>query len=41
MALDNIRERLSLAFGGAASMALDESDTRYTVRLTIPKAEAV
>ena len=41
MALDNIRERLALAFGGTASMALDETDTRYTVRLTIPKAEAV
>ena len=41
MALDNIRERLALAYGGAASMSVDESETRYTVRLTIPKAEAV
>jgi two-component system sensor histidine kinase AlgZ len=38
MAVDNIRERLALAFGGAASMDLAESDTRYTVRLKIPQA---
>ncbi|MGD2173439.1 MAG: histidine kinase [Gammaproteobacteria bacterium] len=38
MALDNIRERLALSFGGAASLDLAESDTRYTVRLTIPQA---
>ncbi len=37
MALDNIRERLSLAFGGAAVMTLNEEDTRYTVELRIPK----
>lgn len=36
MAVDNIRERLTLAFGGAATMQLLETDTRYTVRLTIP-----
>ena len=40
MAVDNIRERLALAFGGAATMQLLESDTRYTVRLTIPVEEA-
>ncbi len=41
MALDNIRERLALAFGGAASMELTEDETRYTVRLRIPGAEAL
>ncbi|MDH3220520.1 MAG: histidine kinase [Gammaproteobacteria bacterium] len=41
MALDNIRERLALAYGGAASMELSESDSRYTVKLTIPTTEAV
>ena len=41
MALDNIRERLTLAFGGAASLTLEESESSYTVRLNIPKAEAV
>ncbi len=40
MAVDNIKERLALAFGGAASMALAKTDTRYTVTLTIPTAEA-
>ncbi len=40
MAVDNIKERLSLAFGGAASMELSETETRYTVTLTIPTAEA-
>jgi len=40
MAVENIRERLALAFGGAASMELSESDTRYTIKLTIPTAEA-
>ena len=40
MAVDNIKERLALAFGGAASMQLSETDTRYTVTLTIPTAEA-
>jgi len=37
MALDNIRERLALAFGGAAVMTLNEEDTSYTVNLKIPK----
>ena len=36
MALDNIRERLALAFGGSAAMTLNEEDTRYTVELRIP-----
>ncbi|TNF88930.1 MAG: sensor histidine kinase [Gammaproteobacteria bacterium] len=40
MAIDNIKERLSLAFGGAASMELSETESRYTVTLTIPTAEA-
>jgi two-component system sensor histidine kinase AlgZ len=40
MAIDNIRERLALTFGGAASMELSESETRYTVKLIIPTAEA-
>jgi len=40
MAVDNIKERLTLAFGGAASMELSETETRYTVTLTIPTAEA-
>jgi two-component system sensor histidine kinase AlgZ len=40
MALENIRERLALAFDGAASMQSLESETRYTVRLTIPIREA-
>jgi two-component system sensor histidine kinase AlgZ len=33
-------ERLALAFGGAAAMDLSETESRYTVTLTIPKAEA-
>jgi two-component system sensor histidine kinase AlgZ len=41
MALENIRERLALAFDGAASMDLSETESRYTVKLTIPAAEAV
>ena len=40
MAVDNIRERLALAFGGSASMETIEADTRYTVKLIIPTAEA-
>jgi two-component system sensor histidine kinase AlgZ len=40
MAVDNIRERLALAFDGAASMELSETESRYTVKLTIPTAEA-
>jgi len=41
MALENIRERLDLAFGGAASMELKESETSYTVKLLIPMVDAV
>ncbi len=40
MAVENIRERLALAFGGAATMELIEDETRYTVKLSIPGAEA-
>lgn len=40
MAVENIRERLSLAFNGTASMQLFESETVYTVTLTIPVEEA-
>jgi len=40
MALENIRERLDLAFSGAASMQVIETETRYTVKLIIPVAEA-
>ena len=40
MAVENIRERLALAFDGAASMELKQDDTRYTVKLSIPTAEA-
>ncbi|MDH3760432.1 MAG: histidine kinase [Gammaproteobacteria bacterium] len=40
MAVDNIKERLALAFGGAASMELSETESRYTVTLTIPTTEA-
>ena len=39
MALENIRERLDLAFAGAASMSVNESETRYTVKLKIPMME--
>ena len=39
MAIDNIRERLALAFGGGASMDLSETESRYTVKLTIPATE--
>ena len=41
MAMDNIRERLTLAFEGAASMDLSETESRYTVKLTFPATEAV
>ena len=41
MAIDNIQERLTLAFDGAASMDLSESESRYTVKLTFPATEAV
>jgi two-component system sensor histidine kinase AlgZ len=40
MALENIRERLDLAFSGAASMTVNESESVYTVRLIIPLTEA-
>jgi two-component system sensor histidine kinase AlgZ len=40
MALENIRERLALAFEGEASMELFETETRYTVKLIIPMTEA-
>jgi two-component system sensor histidine kinase AlgZ len=40
MALENIRERLALAFGGSAAMDLSETETRYTIKLTIPSVEA-
>jgi hypothetical protein len=41
MAIENIRERLALAFDGAAAMDLSETETRYTVKLTIPMTELV
>ncbi len=41
MAIDNIRERLALAFGGAATMESSGTETRFTVKLTIPTAEVV
>ncbi len=40
MAVENIRERLALAFDGDASMELIESESRYTVKLTFPSVEA-
>ena len=40
MAVENIRERLDLAYAGAASMDLKESESSYTVRLMIPMTEA-
>ncbi|MGB5328035.1 MAG: histidine kinase [Gammaproteobacteria bacterium] len=41
MAIDNIRERLALAFDGAATMDLSETEALYTVKLTIPTTEVV
>ena len=41
MAMENIRERLALAFDGAAAMDLSETESRYTVKLTFPAMEAV
>jgi two-component system sensor histidine kinase AlgZ len=41
MAIENIRERLALAFDGAASMDLSETESRYIVKLTFPATEAV
>ena len=40
MALENIRERLALAFDGGASMDIFEIESRYTVKLTFPATEA-
>jgi len=39
MALDNIRQRLELAFPGRATVAVDDAEGRYTVRLRFPHAE--
>ncbi len=39
MAVDNIRERLQIAFAGGASMDINETDSRYSVVLTIPYPE--
>ncbi|MCP4188951.1 MAG: hypothetical protein GY763_15200 [Gammaproteobacteria bacterium] len=36
MAVDNIRERLHIAFGGEAAMQLSEVDELFTVTLTLP-----
>jgi len=39
MALDNIRQRLELAFPGRATVTVDDAESRYTVRLRFPHAE--
>ena len=36
MAVENIRERLHIAFGGAASMQLSEGDENFTVTIKLP-----
>jgi hypothetical protein len=36
MAVENIRERLHIAFGGAASMQLSEVDENFTVTIKLP-----
>jgi LytS/YehU family sensor histidine kinase len=36
MALDNIRQRLQLAFPGRASVTVDDTDERYRVTLRFP-----
>jgi len=36
MALDNIRQRLDLAFPGRASVEVDESAVAYKVRIRFP-----
>jgi LytS/YehU family sensor histidine kinase len=36
MALDNIRERLALAFGAGAGLQIDSRPDRYQVTLTFP-----
>jgi hypothetical protein len=37
MALDNIRQRLELAFPGRSSVQLDDADGRFSVRLRFPR----
>ena len=39
MALDNIRQRLDLAFPGRATVAVDDAESRYTVQLRFPHTE--
>jgi two-component system sensor histidine kinase AlgZ len=39
MALDNIRQRLDLAFPGRATVEVDVAESRYMVRLRFPRAE--
>ena len=39
MALDNIRQRLDLAFPGRATVEVDIAESRYTVRLRFPCTE--
>jgi two-component system sensor histidine kinase AlgZ len=39
MALDNIRQRLDLAFPGRATVAVDDAESQYTVRLQFPHTE--
>jgi len=39
MALDNIRQRLDLAFPGRAAVEVDITESRYAVRLRFPHAE--
>jgi two-component system sensor histidine kinase AlgZ len=40
MALDNVRQRLELAFAGRASVDVTETDTRFCVRLQFPQLAA-
>jgi two-component system sensor histidine kinase AlgZ len=40
MALDNVRQRLELAFAGRASVDVTETDTRFGVRLQFPQLTA-
>jgi len=39
MALDNIRQRLDLAFPGRATVEVDDAESRYSVRLRFPHTE--
>jgi len=39
MAVDNIRERLLIAYAGDATMTVTETEKRYTVALGIPRGE--